>query len=324
MPKNDLPRYVERPDNQAVAQPLRLDNTTLYLFPIESDVAAQQATLDRYLNAPSGGAAQYRAFFPRVFLYFARFGALRPQRRPDSERGFLAYQECGVWVPALSLRQAPGHDVAYRLSLFPLYMFVDDCRALVTGRETYGIPKEWARLVVPPAPGAGGIFSVRPVIFDRFSPTTLGQEEQLLQLVRVSGTQHGAAAQVWDDAGAALKAIAELVFGGPTVTLPGPGLAISVIDTFLRGPTLAMLKQLRDVSDAHRACYQAGVEVATAGSFRRAGFLEGRYDLNVKVCDSHPVVRELGLATSTFSSIRGVFVDMDVVFEDGVELWRAS
>ncbi|MDI1442609.1 acetoacetate decarboxylase family protein [Polyangium sp. 6x1] len=309
--------YIERADNQALAQPLALSRATLYLFPVEADVGRQQALCDRFLNRPSFGVCDYRAFLPRVVFCFARLGVARAQSEPDAERGFFSFTMAGVWVPAVSTRGA-------RPVVFPYYTFVDESHALVTGREVWGFPMELASMEVPRDAAAAHVFRVAPVLLDRFGPRTLARAEQLFQITKVPGTSRALFGEVWEDTKAAIAGASNLLFGGPRIAVPDAGVLLDVAQSISSGLTFALLKQFRDAERPERACYQAGVEARAATQhFHRAGVLDGRFALNLKVADSHPMVEEMGLAAKSFDHLVGLFVDLDVVVESGVELWHA-
>jgi hypothetical protein len=324
MSRANLPRYVERADNQAMPTPAALQNVTAYFFPLISDTQRQQELCDRLLNAPSKGLASYRAFFPQVFLIFNRTASVSSTVPFFRDQGNFSYTEAGIWIPLVSIDNRGPVPVATRLVLFPYYMFATSSHAVVSGREDQGWPKETADLTVPTRPSEADLFEIRPALFDRFGPDVLAQRESLVQVTRVGGTSRGAVAQVFTEGKAALEAIVDLVFGGPTITVPGLGLALSMVDMLWTGPAFTFLKQFRDVADPSRACYQAGIEAGTRlDRFRCAGMLDGRYTLDLKTADSHPMVSELGLAPRTFDAVRGFFVDMDFTLESGVTRWKA-
>jgi hypothetical protein len=151
-------KYVERPDNQALAQPLSLSSATLYLFSVEADVRHLQALCDRFLNRPSFGVCDYRAYAPRVVFYLARFGVARAESAPDDSRGFFSTTAAGVWIPALSTRATGPSPLTNRPVVFPYYSFVDDGHTLVTGREVWGFPSELAHLEVPYEAASASVF----------------------------------------------------------------------------------------------------------------------------------------------------------------------
>jgi hypothetical protein len=316
------PRYIQHTNEQALNPPFFLKDSTCYFFPLESSVRHQQAVLDRFLNGPAGGALHYRAFFPRVFLYFGRFGSLTSSVPPDSLRGSVSYPEVGLWIPAISV-QGPGPlQLASRLFIFPLYTFVDSSIALVSGREVYGFPKEMARIQVPPLDSATE-FQLSAIVFDKFSPEGVGEERQLLQLTKSGGGPFGGIHQIITEVEAAIEGLVRIVFGGPGLTIPEPELLFSIASSLLCGVTFTFLKQFRSASEPLRACYQAIIHARTRADFRRLGLLGGTYTLDVHSYASHPLVAQLGLDTGTFSSIQGFFIQQDFTLEGGIEVWRA-
>lgn len=305
--------------------PAAVRNVTTYFFPVKSDTRRQQALCDRFLNAPSNGLASYRAFFPQVFFIFNRTGSVVSRVPPARDQGCFPYFEAGIWIPLVSVDRSGPIPVADRLVLFPYYMFATSSQAIVSGRDEQGWPKELADLTIPTSPPVADLFQIRPMLFNRFGHDVVAREEDLVQVTRIGGTSSGAVAQGFTEGKAALDALAHLVFGGPTVTVPGLRLALSVVDMLRSGPTFVFLKQFRDVTDPSRACYQAGIEAGTkVDRFRWAGLLGGRYTLDVKTTDSHPLVSELGLDARTFDDLRGFFVEMDFTLDSGLTRWKAS
>jgi Acetoacetate decarboxylase (ADC) len=324
MINSNYPKYVERTDNQVLATPAQCENSLVYLFPISASIARQQAVCDKFLNQPSVGLCDYRAFFPQVFLVFARFERLRSLQTAGAEHGFITYREAGIWIPTVHVKDAGFMPIASHLAFFPHYMFVDSVHALVSGREVQGWPKEGGELVVPLDPTLAHDFRLRTTVIDQFAPDQAARAEELISLSAIPGSAAGAGVQFWTEGRAALEAFVRLVAGKDArLALSGPGLALSVLDIPRAGLTFAFLKQFRDAARPTRACYQAGIEAnVRISSFRGLGALPGSYALKIRSADSHPLVEELGLDTSTFSEIRGIHVKMDFVLEDGVELWR--
>nr|ANI24097.1 hypothetical protein [Polyangium spumosum] len=317
-------KYVERPDNQALAQPLALSSATLYLFPVEADVRRLQVVCDRFLNRPSFGVCDYRVYSSRVIFTLARFGVTRAESPPDAQRGFFSVAAAGVWIPALSTRPTGPSPLTNRPVVFPYYSFLDEGHVVVTGREVWGIPSELAHLEVPYDAASASVFRVSPVVIDRFGPRTLGRTEQLFQITKVPGTSRALFDKVWEDPLEAGAGLSDRLFGGPETAGPESSVRLDLSRSMASGLTFALLKQFRDAERPERACYQSGVEArATIKRFRRAGVLDGRFALNLKVADSHPMIEEMGLATGSFDDLVGLFVDMDAVLENGFELWRA-
>jgi hypothetical protein len=87
------------------------------------------------------------------------------------------------------------------------------------------------------------------------------------------------------------------------------------------------LKQFRDATDTHRACYQAIIEAPLQVQiFRQGGFLSGKYVLRVNSLASHPLADLLGLRLENGEqqSQLGLWMKLDFMVGDGVEVWKAT
>jgi hypothetical protein len=59
------------------------------------------------------------------------------------------------------------------------------------------------------------------------------------------------------------------------------------------------LKEIRDVAEPDYAAFQAIVEVSAIGTnFHGGAIYSDAYDINIEICDSHPIRTELGLAAT--------------------------
>ncbi len=96
-------------------------------------------------------------------------------------------------------------------------------------------------------------------------------------------------------------------------------------DLMKRQVPLVFLKQFRAVDDPARACFQA----ITTANMRPTGFRGGR-PLNgtdaVTVADypSHPIRRDIGLASETLTARFSFYIHFDFRIETGRQLWAAA
>jgi hypothetical protein len=92
-------------------------------------------------------------------------------------------------------------------------------------------------------------------------------------------------------------------------------------------PTLAFLKQFRDVSCATKACYQAVVEsrVAMLPDAKFQLLDESLFELTFEDWDSHPIATELlgAPGRTTVSPLRAFHAEFGFDVQLGVEIWRA-
>jgi|GEM_PF-689301 len=320
------PFYVNRPNNQSLAQPFSFDNTRLYGFPFKADVEALQKVVDKYLNTPTGGDTRYIACFPSAFIYFADMGKTRGLGEPSKDRGWLPEKEVGIWFPVIATKQVARLELLERFLIFPFYMFLDSGHALVSGREIYGFPKEIADVNLPESVEKATKFSMDATVFKTFSPQTEGKLETLITLKSNSG-KPGKIAEPWNDLDTALKSGYRLMFGEEdSITLPGLGLFFQTLNAILNEENaMVFLKQFRDIENADTACYQAICEApAKVTKFRGGGLLEGTYSLDIEQVASHPIIQEMGLEIQELKALRGFYVDFDFEFLNGRVIWQAG
>ncbi|MGH7290270.1 MAG: hypothetical protein ACREJT_03615, partial [Myxococcota bacterium] len=93
------------------------------------------------------------------------------------------------------------------------------------------------------------------------------------------------------------------------------------------------LKQMRDTEYTHLAAHQSLVEtVLQVAKFHSAGLLDGRYNVKVRICDSHKIPSQFGFPTSgaaagSFISLQPAFafwVKLDFNAPAGTTVWRAT
>jgi len=322
----ELPPYINREDNQALVTPAALKGSSLYFFPVRADIPAQQAMVDRFLNRPSGGAVDYRAFFPQVFFMFGYYQRLFSLGYPDAGRGYFSYRESGIWVPTIEVEKRGGLTVGTRLVMYPAYMFVDDSHALISGREVQGWPKEFAQMAVSEDPQQAAYFDIRPKVLKTFSPTTEAKEEKLVSFRQIPDSGASFPAEVFTEVAAAAAGIGYFLSnGGLGLNLPTAQLLLNVASIPIAGMQFGFLKQFRDGINPDRACYQAGLEARLKPTkFRSAGLLKGAYDLSIFRADSHPIVKQFGMDPFDFQGVRGFWTDADVELENAVERWSRT
>jgi hypothetical protein len=287
-PPSDLPAYVERGSDPTQRPPYRLDRCQLTAFGLSADRDRLGALVDRDLNGPAAGVVRYTPAAPLVVLIAAFSGRAASTDAEHATRGWIPEADVAFWVPLLRRGGGPPGLVWY----MP-YVWVDSVAPMVSGREIYGFSKSLADMDVAHGPCGLERLALRAPVLERYAPTTTTTDRTFLSVTRTGG-------------------------GGGT-TLPD----------FLRrnlpsGPTtFVFLKQLRDVAAPDRACYQAVVEAQSVPrTVRAAGLAEGVYQVTLTRYDSHPFVRELGLAERReveprLSPMFAAYADFDFTMEAG-------
>ncbi len=319
------PTYIERGGEQVYSQPVSFQGVRFSSFLLPADLGALQTLCDRYLNQPAQGRAIYRPLLPRVLLGVAAIARAQPTEAPGSQVGWIQETDVAFWVPVVELHRRGDFWLPVRLAWFQPYLFVDNPWAAAAGREIYGFHKAMARITSSPSLDGQAEFRVETLAVPRFNPQTEVDWKQLLKVYRADRDDGNGLARRWDHPLGAFLHFVETLAAGGVVKLAEeiPALHLgSHLDP--REVSVVFLKQFRDVADGRQACYQAVVEApARVVSFREAGVLAGDYRLAVGEFDTHPVIRELGLAGPEEKVLGAWYVDFDFIMETGTEVWKS-
>jgi hypothetical protein len=294
-----------------MAPPLMLEGATMYSFVVPADLAALQAVCDQQLNAVAG-AGTYQPLLPMVAIVCANITDSFSTVPPDSDKGWMSERDFGVWIPVVR----DG-----KIGWYLPYVFVDNVAAMLTGREVFGFFKQTATLMMPPSPGAPGVFSVDALVIPQFSPES---EAQVLRLMTLTSTTDAPApAGSWsgvkdafEDVWGKLKGMIGDVRGLPISMWD---LLKNALAELVTGDVpMVFLKQFRDATDPTKACYQAVVEAPAHLVKFHGGWFMHPHDITIVPVDSHPIASECGLASGTLRADLGFWCQMDFVMKAGV------
>lgn len=318
-----LPKFIHRGGDMILAHPYAMTGVRSFVFLLDARLDALETLVDAQLNAVSAASGVvYRPFAPLCALVAADIPRMTSADPVDAAKGWISEKDLAFWVPVLAGRLDDAGDfVAERFAWYIPYVWVDEAPAMATGREVYGFPKEAgaieiskpnqpfriaAEVQVIPAYGPNSQVVRRTVA--EVSPSTAGP------LGRLVIQAHGFGElleSIWTTVVAALA-------GG---AVPPPSLALvrKVLDDALHGLVpMVFLKQVADVEDPSRACYQAVVEAnARMTAFHGAGGIPGAYSVHVANFDSHPVVNDLGLHSTDPLVLADAWLEYDFVMESG-------
>jgi hypothetical protein len=287
---------------------------TMSLFVLPSqDVAALQSLVDVQLNAPMGQDGRFRVVAPVVTLSIAEIDLVASEVAPFSNMGALSEREAAFWIPILDT-QATG---VQPLSFMNPYIFVDNPLALTAGRELEGFFKDPAEVTVPTA-SAPGPFAVDALTVVTFGPGATVTRARLVE-VTPPATPGGS---IIADGLTALNAVRTLVRGLGNIGRDWHE-AMAMLHTLEQHALQSiLLKQMRDVVDGLRACYQAVVQVPlVVTAFESLRVLDA-HEVTITSTDSHPLATSLGLAVSQRSLI-ALALRFDAQVPNGQILWQA-
>jgi hypothetical protein len=315
-----LPTFREVGSKKTFRAPYQASGIRFYGFFLSADPTQLADLCKTALGSP--GPIQYRPVSPFVMLSFTEIAKIASTTEPDASQGFVPERESALWVLTVAEKKELGVlEVAQHLAFYIPYIFVDSPNALLTGREVEGFPKEMAEVdVADPAR-----MSAKAWAFPRYAPTT---EVTLLPVA--AATRNDPAepepAVLWNSVAELVEGLEKELFAGEVPVIPGITLLLSVVEAIMKCEvSLVFLKQLRDVTDSTKACYQAIVEAPIrVTEFRSASLLPGTYAIDLASFDSHPIVAQLGLDPASMQSVQGFFVDFDFLLEQGNVVWNSA
>jgi hypothetical protein len=305
---------------QVPAIPAGCEDSLVMSFFVAADHEAMQATVDKFLNQPNGGAITYYVVGGSAILTYS---FTKRHYSMVQQIGYLADYECAFWIP-LFARTADG-SMPDRLTFWIPYLFISWPEGMATGREIWGFRKEVGTIAMPLDPGDDATFSTIATVFDPLSNATKGRPETVVRL-RKEGTLGPLAETVKDIAGLAELMVQFWGKGASELPVSRLGLAVDVVKMMLSGKLpIVNLKQFRDAKDSTRACYQAIIEsTCTPSKVYGGGLLDGEYRLDVSNFASHQIAKDLGLAGTTDLPVEfALWVRMDFSADAGTEVWKA-
>lgn len=308
-------RYVELPGDATFPGPIALDDTTMWAFVLDADIAALTRWCQASFDAPSGGEIRVLPMAGAVMMTVVDIGHGSFTEAP--EMGWSRERELTFWIPAVQVEERGGRTVATRFDMVLPYLVLDNPVAIASGREIFGYRKQAGRVALPGDGGSGGALTVDLFATEPFGDATEERYRRLLTLSPTGATRayagesnFGAGARVLWDYLAARRG-----------WNPSLALELQLLDTLVerRVPQL-FLKQFRDVADARMACYQAITEVTA--EVTRFDALPGlvEFDMALANLASSPVARDLGIAPR--QRLLGARLVFDMAITPGRVLWE--
>jgi uncharacterized protein with NAD-binding domain and iron-sulfur cluster len=318
-PVRGLPRYVEFGGRADSPGPFRCQQGRLRGLLLRGEMGRIEDLVQRTLTEPAAGTVEYRPLTDRVLLLAGAFGDVTSTTPPYDEWGSVREVQLSLWVPVLARRGGGTVFVADRLCLAVPYLLVDNPMSYLGGRDNYGYAKTMGRF--EPEEGVGEELRVE-AYGGNFAVGETAGWNPLLELAPTGSARAAEAPAEMDGPADFARYLAGGLLDehpGGELALPGLQLGAELLGDMLRGrATQVFLKQFRDVADGAHACYQSVVEapLQVTRVACRPSLQEWR--VTVHSLDSHPVARELGVASQVASL--GFELEMDFVIEEGVEV----
>lgn len=315
MTTSSRPLFLYPPGSPLMHPPLALDKARLYGFWVPGDLTALQTSVDHTLNACSRGEMHFTVLTHYVLLSFAEISHAHSAYPVDVVKGWGKEIDIVTWVMVGATK--PG-DALPTFYAYPLHIWVDDCMALVNGRELYGYPKYECFYAMPEPDEPPTTFRLAAKGFQPFSLKTELAIHPLIDLNATDGVKDEPSKDVLAWREGLIACMHETP--GFWDTHPAWRKTFDQWFEFFPGVDQVFLKQFPD-GTGHRAVYQAIVAApAKVKEIRKIALLEGRYDLRLHAFDSFPLNRTLGWKIGEQQAHCGFRVDFDFEVRAGIEL----
>ncbi len=322
-----MPDYIHRPGIQIYSPPYTADKTSFYGFVLPVDKRVVQKNLiDPYLNEPLGITSNQQPRFEIwSSLVMAVFNHIEHFKSKDSQHkklGWHTEEEFAIWIRVKDNTDSKKY-------WYHAFMTVDNFFAMVIGREVYGFPKDIGKFRVPKRPGNKSL-SAEVLAISTYHPDT---QSAWLQLAAahppgaVPDAEESAEIDVVLDSmrknldARQIESASEFL-----------GISLGPIDDIIDFVRFALipdqpfvfLKQIPEIHDTRKTCYQAIVAATLDVAFRR-GFPLFNWSIELNDHDSHPLRRSLGLPDQqTFSPLASFWALLDFVVPTGRVLKKIS
>lgn len=293
--------------------PLALESARMYGFWITGVTDALQASIDATLNAGAGGRMRFHVVTRHVLLTFTAIEHAFSQFPQDRAKGWGEETDIVAWV--LVARVDQGSLLPSGFYACPLHIWVDDCMALINGRELFGYPKYECDHSMPAAGQAAQRFTLAAKGFQPFAPESKLQMHPLLEVAAPAGVGDSEALSGLDSLESRMLAGIEKLEDSWEIEEAW----LAKLRGSFRFPPLnqVFLKQFPDAA-GQRAVYQAVVAApADVQKLRSLQMLGGDYELDLQAFASFPLDQTLGWKLGRQSAHLGFHLDFDFVVQPG-------
>lgn len=135
--------YIRRGTIDTFPAPWRAENVEMSVMYLKANRTQLCKLCDRTLNNPSNGYFKFRPTTDYVMLTFQNINQLWSMDKDYQSFGFIDELEASFWVFVKDENNPDSEEMMH----VP-YMFTDNPFAVLTGREVYGFPKEFAEIKI--------------------------------------------------------------------------------------------------------------------------------------------------------------------------------
>ena len=286
----------------------------LAAFFFNTDAERLTTLCNQTLNVSRSFEYKYVPMTSNLMLVFADMLVSSRDER-DVQVGLIPETEVSFWVLTVAMQKTLGGYMPHHLAWFLPYLFVDEGNAIATGREVFGFNKLAAQFQKPEKIQSPE-FTADVVGFKEFGADFIAQRERLLEL-RASSSADPTRSS---DLDSIKKGMAAELFKNIRTNLGGG--MVEFASRFINEHVpLVFLKQFRDAQNTRKACYQRLIEAPLkVETFFEGGIFLKPYTLNITSLASHLLAQNLGLKGAEQRSTLGMWMQVDFVLGNGVEV----
>ncbi|WP_243041944.1 acetoacetate decarboxylase family protein [Dyella sedimenti] len=310
------PPFLYPPGSPLMHPALALTQARMYGFWVPGQLSALQASVDATLNAGSGGRMRLVVLSPYVLLSFTAIQRAYSLWPADRAKGWGSETDIVAWVLVAGVR--PGH-VLPSFYAYPLHIWVDDCMALIVGREVFGYPKYLCEYAMPGPEQPSDRFTLAAKGFQPFTADTELAVHPLLEVTAAAGLDQG---RPVGDVATWRTQLLHGLQAEPGFWAADPSWREPFDQWFMRFPGLdqIFLKQFPDATGQY-AVYQAVVAAqAQVQAIHGLWLLPQGYRLNLHDYASFPLAQTLGWSLGGQKAYLGFHIDFDFQVQPGDEL----
>lgn len=287
--------------------PMQMQRVRMYGFWVRGELERLQATVDETLTSVAGGAMRFQVLSPYVLVSFAHMGHAFSTWPTDEAKGWGEETDVVTWVLVGQVNAGSrGVDAVF---MYPCHIWVDDCMALINGREIYGYTKYMAECTLPPPDAPATRFAVAAKGFEPFSPESRLRMHPLLEVTATGEGPHTVLGRLDDLIEQAIELMEADLPGLLALNRQGWEDAVRL----LRAHSFEQifLKQFPD-GTGRKAVYQAVVAAPVrVKAVHEVRLLGAEYQCQVHRFASFPLDRSLGLQLGAQPALLPFAVEFD-------------
>ncbi len=300
---------------------LELNQSEMYGFFVMGDADKLQRTVDATLTAVAAAKMSFKVLSPFVMLTFTKVQHAHSTWPSDAAKGWGEETDIVTWVIVGQVLN--GDSGISRVFFYPCHIWVDDCMALINGRELYGYPKYECDYTMPQAGEPATRFSLAAKGFQPFSPET---QLAMHPLVEVNATSSGGVLKPLGGFMDLVEQALELMAANLPAFLALDAAGWAQVAQMLRSEEVEQifLKQFPDAAGI-KAVYQALVAApAKVTAVRGVHLLGDDYECVLHRFDSFPLDETLGLQLGAQPAILPFHLSLDFEVTPGEEIYDNS